>query len=87
MENRGYDMTEAQAKTKWCPQMRKVQWFDEDGNTVNPPLVGNGYNCFCLASGCMLGCNEAGEWQGFCGLNNTSLASMAQSLLYKDGAP
>jgi hypothetical protein len=47
-------MTEQQAKEKWCPHRRKIQWHDEDGNKVDPPVVGNDINCQCIGSACMM---------------------------------
>lgn len=40
-------MTEEEAKTKWCPMVRKTMWYDQ----------------VCLASGCMMWRWEPyGEW-------------------------
>lgn len=54
-------MTEDEAKKKWCPIIFKASVVDLEGN-VWP------HESKCIGSACMMGCNEKGEWRGYCGL-------------------
>ena len=63
--------TEDQAKHKWCPEMRKVQWHDEAGNKLSIGLMGNALDSDCIASDCMMWRWETkgsiGMQRGYCG--------------------
>lgn len=43
-------MTEEEAKTKWCPMVR---WYG-NANQYEDVFDNRGYNCTCVASGCMM---------------------------------
>ena len=62
-------MTEDDARTKWCPMVR---YMDFEGGIINNRgqyLVGSFPNTMeCIASDCMMGCDKNGEWLGYCGL-------------------
>jgi hypothetical protein len=74
-------LSEAEAKTKWCPFSR-VQMFERTSETDNPPVNRHDCNVHCVASYCMAwrwrdswGTLPKDNWpqnaqdpRGFCGL-------------------
>jgi len=67
-------MTEEEARTKWCPQIR----WTSHGEGYSDPFENRGSNCNCIASDCMMwrwnrdimagGSGRAEPTQGYCGL-------------------
>jgi len=55
-------MTEQEAKTKWCPMVKRIKSEQIDSRRLP----------YCLASGCMawLWVNSNDAYSGYCGLMN-----------------
>ena len=65
-------MTEAEAKTKWCPQARVLMLASNiPANRIAPIYHDDpqrpAHGSFCLASGCMMW-RWSGTASGYCGL-------------------
>lgn len=68
-------MTEAEARTKWCPFARAALEIEAPGPSVPTALAVNRhrngkarYSCRCLASDCMAWRFAAELGSGYCGL-------------------
>lgn len=66
-------MTEEEAKTKWCPMTRHIQ-FQECIVDSRGAYFERGKQCRCIASDCMMwadtGVAVEGKRRGYCGLVN-----------------
>ena len=58
-------MTEEEAKTKWCPQVRMSNDSSCDANHANNRFYLGGFDkdANCIASDCMMWVRDSGEWQ------------------------
>jgi len=60
-------MDEQTAKTKWCP-MSRSGYAESVGEISNRATFNKQFDGTCIASACMIGCDDEGKWLGHCGL-------------------